>query len=258
MKKIKWMMIAMMAIVVSMSFTACSDDDDDTANNYTVYQNAVNQTVKSQKKNNKVILLVAFGSTWQQAYDAFDTTVAAYKSAFPGYDVFLSFSSAICINRAAEGENVASRNFYAPPFWMNAFAQDGVKYSEIVVQSLQVIPGEEYTRVINYIKDFANNSNGDIEIRNAAQLAQMLGVSQSRLARLFRNTTYKSADDYLDYLRLLRAMQMLREHPEYGIAAISEDAGFNSVRTFQRKCNEAVGMSPVEFRMLVDQAKKQL
>ena len=93
---------------------------------------------------------------------------------------------------------------------------------------------------------------------NAAQLAQMLGVSQSRLARLFRNTTYKSADDYLDYLRLLRAMQMLREHPEYGIAAISEDAGFNSVRTFQRKCNEAVGMSPVEFRMLVDQAKKQL
>jgi AraC-like DNA-binding protein len=53
-------------------------------------------------------------------------------------------------------------------------------------------------------------------------------------------------------------MQMLREHPEYGIAAISEDAGFNSVRTFQRKCNEAVGMSPVEFRMLVDQAKKQL
>ena len=53
-------------------------------------------------------------------------------------------------------------------------------------------------------------------------------------------------------------VQMLREHPEYGIAAISEDAGFNSVRTFQRKCNEAVGMSPVEFRMLVDQAKKQL
>ncbi len=176
MKKIKWMMIAMMAIVVSMSFTACSDDDDDTANNYTVYQNAVNQTVKSQKKNNKVILLVAFGSTWQQAYDAFDGTVTAYKSAFPGYDVFLSFSSAICINRAAEGENVASRNFYAPPFWLNAFAQDGVKYSEIVVQSLQVIPGEEYTRVINYIKDFANNSNGDIDDKYLANVTLKLGV----------------------------------------------------------------------------------
>ena len=96
--------------------------------------------------------------------------------------------------------------------------------------------------------------NGDFD---AVQLAQMLGVSQNRLIRLFRNTTYKSADDYLDYIRLIRGLQMLREHPEYGIASVSEDAGFNSVRTFQRKCNEAVGMSPVEFRMLVDKSKKQ-
>ena len=177
MKKIKFLMIAMLAICGAMSFTACSDDDDDKVeNNYVIYQNAVNQTVKSQKKNSKVILLVAFGSTWQQAYDAFDTTVEAYKAAFPGYDVFLSFSSAICINRAAAGENVKPRNFYAPPFWLNAFAQDGVKYSEIVVQSLQVIPGEEYTRVINYIKDFANNANGDIDDKYLANVTLKLGV----------------------------------------------------------------------------------
>ena len=178
MKKIKSMMFALLAICAVMSFTACSDDDDknDVKNNYVIYQNAVNQTVKSQKKNSKVILLVAFGSTWQQAYDAFDATVDAYKSAFPGYDVFLSFSSAICINRAAAGENVKPRNFYAPPFWLNAFAQDGVKYSEIVVQSLQVIPGEEYTRVINYIKDFANNANGDIDDNYLANVTLKLGV----------------------------------------------------------------------------------
>jgi len=175
--KIRQMMIAMLAIIGAVCFTACSDDDDDKIeNNYTVYQNAVNKTVKSQKKNNKVILLVAFGSTWQQAYDAFDATVNAYKTAFPGYDVFLSFSSAICINRAAAGENVAPRNFYAPPFWLTAFAQDGVKYSEIVVQSLQVIPGEEYTRVINYIKDFANNSNGDIDDDYLSKVTLRLGV----------------------------------------------------------------------------------
>ena len=82
-----------------------------------------------------------------------------------------------------------------------------------------------------------------------------MGVSQARLAKLFRTTQYKSADDYLDYLRLIRGMQLLREHPEYGIASVSEDAGFNSVRTFQRKVNEAVGMSPVEFRMLVEKGK---
>ena len=176
MNKIKSLMIVMLAIIAGVSFTACSDDDDDPVNNYTVYQNAVNQTVKAQKKNNKVILLVAFGSTWQQAFDAFDTTVEAYKKAFPAYDVFLSYSSAICINRAAAGENVDPRNFYAPPFWLTAFAQEGIRYQEIVVQSLQVIPGEEYTRVINYIKDFANNSNGDLDDQYLANVVLKLGV----------------------------------------------------------------------------------
>ncbi|MBR1521267.1 MAG: sirohydrochlorin cobaltochelatase [Bacteroidaceae bacterium] len=177
MKAIKYLMMAAVAIMTAVSFTACSDDDDDDVkNNYTVYQDAVNQTVKAQKRNSKAILLVAFGSTWQQAYDAFDSTVAAYKTAFPGYDVYLSFSSAICINRAAAGENVAPRNFYAPPFWLAAFAQEGVQYSEIVVQSLQVIPGEEYTRVINYIKDFANNANGDIDDDYLANVTLKLGV----------------------------------------------------------------------------------
>ena len=176
MKKIKLLLLAMLTIMAGISFTACSDDDDDNKSNYEIYQEAVSSTVKAQKKHNKAILLVAFGSTWQQAYDAFDGTIDAYKQQFPDYDVFLSFSSAICINRAAAGENVDPRKFYAPNFWLNAFAADGVKYDEIVVQSLQVIPGEEYTRVINYIKDFANNNNGDLDDTYLSNVKLKLGV----------------------------------------------------------------------------------
>lgn len=174
MKKIKFFLMALAAIALSAGFVACSNDDD--VSNWQKYQDAVTQNVKSNKKQNKAILLVAFGSTWQQAYDAFDGTVSAYKQQFPAYDVFLSFSSAICINRAAAGENVDPRNFYAPNFWLNAFAQEGVRYDEIVVQSLQVIPGEEYTRVINYIKDFANNSNGDLDDEYLSKVVLKLGV----------------------------------------------------------------------------------
>ena len=144
--------------------------------NWAKYQSIVTADVLSQKKHDKVILLVAFGSTWDQAYDAFDTTIDAYKAAFGDYDVFLSYSSAICINRAAAGENTDPRFYYAPPFWLNAFAAEGVQYDEIVVQSLQVIPGEEYTRVINYIKDFANNANGDLDDDYLAGVTLKLGV----------------------------------------------------------------------------------
>ncbi len=164
MSKIKNLMMAMMAIVVCASFTACGSDDDNNSeskqSNYDKYQTAVNNIVKSQKKNDKVILVVAFGSTWEQAYDTFDKVVSDYKSQFSGWDVFLSFSSAICINNARAGENVASRDFYDPEHFLTAIGLAG--YKKIVVQSLQVIPGEEYRRVRDsYVKDFMNNRNGD-------------------------------------------------------------------------------------------------
>lgn len=160
MNKIKLMMMAAMAIIASVAFTSCSDDDDDDQSNYAKYQETVNKTVKSQKKNDKAILLVAFGSTWEQAYDTFDQITADYKSQFSGWDVYLSFSSAICINQARAGENVAPKDYYDPEHWLTAIGTAG--YKQIVVQSLQVIPGEEYRRVRDtYVKDFMNNRNGD-------------------------------------------------------------------------------------------------
>ena len=165
MKQIKCLMLAMMAFVASATFTACNSDDDNNNNqqpesNYDRYQKAVNETVNSQKKSDSVILLVAFGSTWEQAYDTFDKIVEEYKAAFPNWDVYLSFSSAICINNARAGENVAPKDYYDPEHWLTAIGL--AAYKHICVQSLQVIPGEEYRRVRDsYVKDFMNNRNND-------------------------------------------------------------------------------------------------
>lgn len=87
---------------------------------------------------------------------------------------------------------------------------------------------------------------------NAVQLAQLLGVSQERLSRLFRhNTIYRSADAYIDNLRLLTALRLLREHPNFSIASIAEDSGYGNVRTLQRRVQEAVGMTPVDYRNML-------
>ena len=166
MKKIKHFMMAAVALMVAMSFTACSNDDNNSSN-YERYQQEVNAAVNRQKSSNKVILLVAFGSTWQQAYDTFDTILDEYKKEFPGWDVYLSFSSAICINQARAGEHAKDpdtpaevRNYYDPEHWLTAIGK--ANYKTIVVQSLQVIPGEEYRRGRDsYVKDFMNNKNND-------------------------------------------------------------------------------------------------
>ena len=168
MKKIKFFAMAIMGLAMAASFTACSDDDS-TMSNMERYQQEVENTVRVEKTHDKVILLVAFGSTWQQAYDAFDLTRQEYQKAFPGYDVFLSFSSAICINRAAAAENTAARSFYEPMYWLEAFGR--VQYKEIIVQSMQVIPGEEFSRVVNAMKDFANDKLGDLDDEYMSEFA---------------------------------------------------------------------------------------
>lgn len=103
--KIKSFIVAMMAVVAMMTSLSSCQQDEDVNNNYVKYQSAVDAQVKAQKKHDKVILLVAFGSTWNNAFLAFDATKAAYEKAFPNSDVYVSYSSAICINRAAAGES---------------------------------------------------------------------------------------------------------------------------------------------------------
>ncbi len=177
MKKINFL-IAAMAALVTFTMSACSDDDD-TSSNIERYQQSVDKTVKNTKDHDKAILLVAFGSTWQQAFETFDNTKVAYEEEFGDeYDIYMSFSSVICINRAAAGEHsdegAEIRNYYSPSYWLEAFGR--VEYEEIIVQSLQVTPGEEYGRVVNFTKDFLNNSYRDLDEDYLEEVQLGIGV----------------------------------------------------------------------------------
>ena len=168
MKKIKSFILAAVAFaLVAPAFTACSSDDDkknETVENI-ISEFSVNDKMVAEQKaksgKNVAVLLVAFGSTWNNAFLAFDKTKAAYEAAFPNADVYVCFSSDICINRASVGENVddngniVKRDYYEPRYLLHAIG--AAKYSKIYVQSLQVIPGEEFAAVVASVKKFMNN-----------------------------------------------------------------------------------------------------
>ena len=87
---------------------------------------------------------------------------------------------------------------------------------------------------------------------DATALAEMLGVSMTRLMQLFRHQTiHRTPDAYIDNLRVLTALRLLREQPNYTIAVVAEEAGFSNVRTLQRRIQEAIGMSPVDYRLML-------
>jgi len=111
-------------------FTACSDDDD---------ADKTPAALRYEKKHDTAILLVTLGSTFDEPHDTYTSQQEQFKAAFPDADIFFSFTSVTCINRwyAASGEQ-----FITPDKWLGSFIEKG--YEHVYVQSLHVIPGEEF------------------------------------------------------------------------------------------------------------------
>ena len=138
MKKIKSFILAAVAFaLVAPAFTACSSDDDkknETVENI-ISEFSVNDKMVAEQKaksgKNVAVLLVAFGSTWNNAFLAFDKTKAAYEAAFPNADVYVCFSSDICINRASVGENYDDNgNLVREGHYVNGDRQGAFRYYE--------------------------------------------------------------------------------------------------------------------------------
>jgi AraC-like DNA-binding protein len=50
---------------------------------------------------------------------------------------------------------------------------------------------------------------------------------------------------------VLQALRLLREKPLYNIATIATEAGFSNVPTLQRRVQDVIGMSPVDYRVML-------
>lgn len=70
--------------------------------------------------------------------------MADFQNAFPDADIYLSFTSRTCVNRV-EAETGIAR--YQPDLWLQALGNAG--YKKVAVQSLHIIPGEEYLSLMN-------------------------------------------------------------------------------------------------------------
>jgi len=92
--------------------------------------------------------------------------------------------------------------------------------------------------------------NPDFSVK---ELAEMAGTSQTRIIELYKKSPlYKSVEDYLDYLRILRSLYYLKLKRDWNVAACAQEAGFSAIRSFNRKFQDAIGMSPHEFRRLLE------
>lgn len=98
---------------------------------------------------------------------------------------------------------------------------------------------------INAILSRITNNLG--EPVSAADLAQELGMNESRFSRFFRRATGNTFTDFVNHVRVNRACQLLME-TERQITLIGYEVGFNNIANFNRRFLDIKGMTPREYR----------
>ena len=135
----KSFMAALLATALCAGITSCGDDDDVEST-----LNPAEQQVAQTKQHDTALMLCTFGSTYNESLSVYDDIIADFKSAFPDVDIYMSFTSRTCINRVQASTGIER---YELDQWLKAIGNAG--YKRLAVQSLHVIPGEEYLSLMN-------------------------------------------------------------------------------------------------------------
>ena len=87
-------------------------------------------------------------------------------------------------------------------------------------------------------------------------LAEQVGVHPDNLGKQFKKYTGKKLGDYIYELRVNHAAKMLRENADRNIIDIAFEAGFESLRTFNRVFPKFMEMTPLQYRKIHTRRKK--
>ena len=80
------------------------------------------------------------------------------------------------------------------------------------------------------------------------ELMRLLGVDKNNLATIIQRYTGTNVVGYVNGKRMEYAVQLMKEHPEYTLAAIAEVCGMKSPTTFIRNFRESYDLTPSEYR----------
>lgn len=106
-------------------------------------------------------------------------------------------------------------------------------------------PGLEkkFDRLLEFLQ---SNYAKDLPLDEAAR---RLGVSKYYFTRVFRSRTGQTFSEYLTYLRIRSAEELLK-NGDVSVAAVCAACGYDSVSSFNRNFRKLKGCSPTEFRKL--------
>ena len=83
-------------------------------------------------------------------------------------------------------------------------------------------------------------------------VAAEVGMSPAQLRQLIKTQTDLTPKDYIQGVRMQKARQLLKEHPELNVSEIAYLCGYEDKSNFTRAFKRVVGMTPTQFQQQAD------
>lgn len=187
---------------------------------------------------NTGILLVTFGSSYPQAQNTYKFIESKVKAAFPNTPVYLAYTSKKIRHKLAkQGIKVDS-----PELALAKMLDQG--FTQVVVQSLHIIPGEEFNYLKQVVKNFANLPKGFKKI----VLGKPLLYSTEDLKKVV-DALYP----YLPNLKKQEALLFMGHGTEH-----AADVYYSALNYWLAKKNKNLFLATVEGTLSLDSLLPQL
>ncbi len=246
MKILKTLAIATVA-ATTLFVSSCKKDEKD--------PNKQTDLVQYEKKHDTALLLVTFGSTFDDPHATYKKQIAQFQEAFPDADIFFSFTSRTCINRWQAAKN---EQFITPDLWFKSFLDK--EYKTVWVQSLHVVPGEEYMVLRDgYVKPHYNFPAEELN-REPAKLGRPLLVAPEDI----NEVAHFLVDQFASQLKAGEAVAFMGHgNPvkDYDHANASYKMIEDEMKAYGKKAynNDNIFVGTVDYpQMLVDYVIEQL
>ena len=79
--------------------------------------------------------------------------------------------------------------------------------------------------------------------------ARLMGVDRTTFSRIIiEQSGFNNLAAYLNHKRMVEAVRLMHQHPNYTLQAIMEESGYANKMTFNRVFKDTYGMTPSEYR----------
>lgn len=122
--------------------------------------------------------------------------------------------------------------------WFDSFIDKYIRY-------IQRLNGQKYSKEIAKAIDFIRNHyTASIKLKD---IAHHIPISETYLSSLFRKETGQYFTDYLNYYRIEKAKELLKQGT-YNVNEVGDKVGYASLSYFSRVFKQLEGSSPVDFK----------